>query len=229
MGQTMQGTVTDAATHKPLFPVTVVNTSTQQTTLTDNTGLYVIPANTGDVIAFSYIGYETVKKTKPLSVLLATVQVTMEAQNYQLQEFTLRPGRLTQYQRDSAERRSTYRMALERTKPSAIMSPASFLADQFSRKSKHLYKFQKDFPRMEQERFIDTRYTAAVVSAVTRLTGDSIGHFMYAYPIPYDFARAATDLELKMWIKNNYKAWIKSGVFDTLVKAASTDSLRKQD
>jgi len=52
---------------------------------------------------------------------------------------------------------------------------------------------------------------------MTGLTGDSIHLFMQQYPIDYEFARSATDLEIKMWVRNNYKQWLK----------ANQDSLNK--
>jgi hypothetical protein len=53
------------------------------------------------------------------------------------------------------------------------------------------------------------------VGTTTGLTGDSIGYFMYAYPMPYDFVHTATSLEMKMWIRYNYKQWIKKDTVAT--------------
>lgn len=207
--QTVQGVVTDGATHKPLFPVTVVNVSTQRSVYTNDKGFYTIMADPGDIIAFSYIGYKTAEMVKPPSVIVATINVPMERTEYQLGEFQLRPGHLTKYQLDSLERAITYKVPLQRRPPSPFMSPASALAEKFSKKAKRTYQFQKDFAAGEMEKFIDTRYTPELVTALTGLSGDSIGHFMYAYPMAYDFARSASDLEIKMWIRDNYKLWMK--------------------
>ena len=78
-----------------------------------------------------------------------------------------------------------------------------------------LYEFQKTFAEEEVNKFIDTRYTTSLVAKLTGLTGDSVAHFMYDYPMPYDYARNATDLELKMWIRSSYKEWIKRKPVDT--------------
>lgn len=211
----MQGTVTDAQTGKPLLAVTVVNAYTQQSTLTDDHGFYVIPARQGDMIAFTSIGYRTVEQAKPISVIIATMNITMEPTNYMLDEFRLLPGKLSQYQVDSAERAVIYKIPLQRTHPSPIMSPASALAELFSQRAKRVYKFQKNFAEGEIEKFVDTRYSPALVTRLTGLSGDSIGHFMYACPMPYDFARSASDLEIKMWIRDSYKQWIKTLPADT--------------
>jgi len=220
----MQGVVTDAATHKPIPMVSVINTRTQQSAYTGDNGLYTIAANTGDVIVFQYLGYKEVQKIKPLSVIVATQDISMTAVSYNLNEYTFRLGHWTQYQLDSMDRKSTYKMVLNRQHPSPIASPASAIADLFSKKSQQIYRFQREFPKLEMQRFIDTRYTAELVTQVTGVSGDTVGHFMYAYPIPYDYARAATDLELKMWIRNNFKQWIPTYKEDTLLQE-KTDSI----
>lgn len=199
-----------------MYPVTVVNTFTQKATLTDEHGLYVIPANQGDLISFSYIGYRTVEKTKPLSVIIATMNISMEQTDYLLDEFRIRPGMLSQYQIDSTERVAIYKVTLQRTHPNPVMNPASALAELFSQRAKRVYAFQKNFNAGEIEKFIDSRYSPDLVNRLTGLTGDSIGHFMYACQMPYDFARTATDLELKMWIRSNYKEWMKNVLTDTV-------------
>ncbi len=207
--QTLQGVVTDAATGKPLYPVTVVNIYTRQSTLTDEHGLYVIPASQGNLVTFSYLGYRSVQKVKPISVIIATMNIAMEPTEYQLEEFRIKPGILSRYQLDSQERVETYKLSLQRRPPNPFVSPVSAIAELFSKKAKRTYAFQQIFAEGEIEKFVDSRYTTDLVTRLTGLTGDSIGHFMYVYQMPYDFARTATDLELKMWIRSSYREWLK--------------------
>jgi hypothetical protein len=199
--------VSDAASHKPLYPVTVTNVATQQSVYSNDKGLYSISAHTGDVLAFSYIGYKTVERRVPPFVTIATINIVMEKTAYQLQEFQLLPGNLTPYQKDSLNRAVTYRVPLQRRPPSPFRSPVSALAEKFSKRAKRTYQFQKDFRQGEIDYFVGTRYTPELVTELTGLKGDSIGYFMYAYPMPYDFARAASDLEIKIWIRENFKEW----------------------
>jgi len=207
--QTLQGIVTDSATGKPLDPVTVVNTRTQAVTYTDGHGLYTIAANNGDIIAFSYVGYKTVTKAKPNAVIVASQNISMAQSAVELQEYKVHSRNRTQYQIDSAERRAIYHSELSRRHPSPVMSPFSAVAEKFNKKAKRTYKFQKEYEQRDLQRFIDTRYTPDLVGSVTNLTDDSLGYFMNAYPMPYDFARTASELEMKMWIRSNYKAWMK--------------------
>jgi hypothetical protein len=213
--QTLQGVVTDSATHKPLVAVTVVNLKTQASAYTDANGYYSLFAKQGEVIVFSYIGYKTVRKAMPPSVLLSTMNIELEKVVYELDEVVMRPGLLTQYQIDSTERAEIYKIPLGRRRPT-VMSPVSALAEKFSKKAKSTYRFQQVFAAGEVEKFVDTRYTPALVTSLTGITGDSIGYFMHAFPMPYDFARAATNLEMKMWIRDNYKQWIAGHAADSV-------------
>src|SRR6202008_1239377 len=120
-----------------------------------------------------------------------------------------------------AERAAIYKVPLQRTHPSAFASPVGALAELFSKTAKRTYAFQKNFAEGEIEKFIDTRYTPALVTKMTVLTGDSIGHFMYAYPMAYDFARTATDLEVKMWVRSNFREWQKKQGADSARKDES--------
>jgi len=217
LSQTMQGMVTDATSYKPLFPVTVVNLNTQQAAYTDANGFYVIPARPGDKIAFSYVGYKSVEKLKPVSVLIATQNIAMQRREYELDEVFLRPDKLTQYQKDSIERRVIYRAVMERPDPSPVMNPVSALAEHFSAKVQRLKRFQGEFTWWERQKYIDNRYTAEAVKSVTGVRDDSTANaFLAAFPMPYDYARVATNLEMKMWIRDNYKSWTGKPLQDTL-------------
>ncbi|RYE25122.1 MAG: hypothetical protein EOP51_05175 [Sphingobacteriales bacterium] len=219
--QVLKGVVVSAQTGEPLYPVTVVNVVTQQSTYTNQQGEFAISAKSGNQLAFSFIGYKTQQKAMPPTLNIANERVEMEPLTYQLQDVIIRPG-WTKYQKDSIARRETYARPLARQKVTSIMSPVSLIADKISRKSQQTYRFQKSFNYWEGERFIDSRYTPELVSILTDLNGDTLAHFMNAYPMPYDYARTATELEIKMWIRNNFKEWIAKP--HTIV----TDTLNKQ-
>ncbi|HXS37769.1 MAG TPA: carboxypeptidase-like regulatory domain-containing protein [Flavipsychrobacter sp.] len=214
--QTLTGVVIDVETGKPLFPVTVVNLNSKATVYTDDKGQYAINAKTGDVVSFSYIGYNATQYITPPSVSVSTLRVRMVPINVQLNEFTLKRG-YTPYQKDSAERAQTYQKELVQPNRNvtvgfnngvAINGPISFLASKLGAGDKEKKKFRKDYKMWEQNRFIDTRYTPELVTSLTGFSGDTLATFMNSYPMEYDFARAASDLEIKMWIRHNYKEYL---------------------
>jgi CarboxypepD_reg-like domain len=205
--QVLKGVITDSKTGKPLSPVTITNLNTQQSTYNGEDGRYTIEAKSGDRIAFSYVGYKNEEHTSPAAIDAASLDIKLEPTSYQLQQVNIYNKQLTQYQKDSIERMETYKLPLN-YQHAGIMSPASLVAEQFSRKAKQTFKFQKEYPKLEMEHFIDTRYTSDLVISLTKLTGDSVGNFMNTYPMDYDFSRTASDLEIKMWIKFNYKQYM---------------------
>jgi hypothetical protein len=210
--------VTDAVNGKPLAPVVVVNLRTQQSVYTEDDGHFVLPAQNGDQVAFTFIGYKTLQWKMPPSIGQVQQDFKMEVTSYMLKEYVVRTKNYTQYQIDSLQRKSTYQRTLAREKGGSIMSPVTFVAEKISHKSKQIEKFQKEFYYWEDQRFIDSRYTPDLVNALTNLTGDTLAHFMNTYPMPYDYARAASDLEVKMWIRTNFKEWMHKQQLDSTQK-----------
>ena len=207
---TVKGKVIDAGNGEILAGATVVNIASQYSALTDATGHFVITCKQGDKLAASYMGYKTVVLVISDGSDYLTQQIALTRQNFQLNEFIVRP-KYTQYQFDSVERRSTYQRTLARRHDGSLASPFSFVAEKLSKRSKDMFRFQKAFAQLEDERFLDTKYTPELVAQMTHLTGDTLAHFMNAYPVPYDYARVASDLEFKMWIRTNYREWVAKG------------------
>lgn len=185
----------------------------------------MISAKKGDPIAFSLIGYKTEQKTTPTGLGTAEMRIDLFRLSYQLEEFVLRP-KYTPYQMDSIERHGTYVRALSRERSGSIMSPVTFVAERLSKRSKQLYRFQKSFNYWEDQKYIESRYSKELVQQLTGLKGDTLAYFMNAYPMPYDYARVASELELKMWIREQYKAWVKHPVFPALQAADTVRSSR---
>ena len=205
--QVVKGIVTNAQTGDPLAVVTVVNTVTQQAVYTDRDGEFIITAKSGQRLAFSYMGFKTQERLAPPAINIATMRIELEPLSVEMDELIVRPG-YSDYQLDSIKRRETYARVLALKKRTSIMSPVSLIGDKFSKRRKRAYAFQKSFNYWENQMFIDSRYTPELVNRMTGLTGDTLAHFMNANPMPVDYARTATDLELKMWIRNNYKQWL---------------------
>jgi hypothetical protein len=213
--QKLVGRITDKESGLPLYPVAVTNLNTRITVLCEEDGSYNIDAKTGEAVAFTLMGYKAQQKTVPYSIGVAEVNVQMPALSYTLDEATVIG--LTKYQKDSMYRRGTYARPLA-ARHAGFMSPFSVLAEQFSKKSKRTFKFQQDFYKWETGLFVDSRFTPELVNSLTGLDGDTLAHFMNTNAMPYEYARAATDLELKMWIRSHYKTYMKEERFKQIPK-----------
>lgn len=207
--QHMYGTVSDDGSS--LEFVVLTNLNSGNGSVSDEKGLYRLSCRAGDSIKVSLVGYIDVILQVPKDLKGDYFRnINLKPMAYMLESVEV--SALTPYQRDSIARRNLYGPALSRewvSGPKAIFSPMTFLAQKVSKKAKQRRAFQLNYGDWENERFIESRYTKELVGTVVPLTGDTLSYFMNAYPIAPDFARAATDLELRMWIKYNYLEWLK--------------------
>jgi hypothetical protein len=222
--QVLKGTVKNGATGEYLSTVIIRNQTTGQTAYTGANGFYTLNAKKGDIVTFNLVGYKEERYAVPSSLGAAEMYVSLFQMSYELDEFIFRP-KFTPYQIDSMERKSTYARALARQKGGSVMSPVTFVAEKISKRSKRFYKFQKNFYQWEEEKFVATRYTEALVTSQTGLRDDTVAYFMNANPMPYDFARVASDLEIKVWIREQYKEWLKNPIIP-VIKPSPADSAK---
>jgi hypothetical protein len=225
--QVLQGVINDNDGGATLPAVIVINKTKNQTTMSDADGKYAIAAAQNDIIEFSYLGYYPVSIIMPENKDVFR-RVGMKKKLYTIGEVEIRPD-WTPYQLDSMERRKTYRLTLDRKKERSVFSPATAIAENFSKKSKQRWRFQENFAKWEDRKFVDTRYTPEEVAKLTGLQGDTLAAFINAYPMPYDYARTATDLEIKMWIKYNFREWKKKPVMIVpTIPDSVADSLKRK-
>ena len=214
--QVMQGSVINAKTYKPIADVLVANKRTAESVYTDSLGGFRIEAAVGDLIFYYRLGYYTRRETTHITPG-STQVIALVPSDLALPEVQVRGN---SYQMDSIERSIIYRKAL-RDASEKIETYVGFgigfngifskMASILTGREKKLKHFKNQFITGEQEKFIATRYNIAVVTKITGLTGEDAGRFMNAYPMPYDFARAASGLELQAWIRNNFKQYSNKG------------------
>jgi hypothetical protein len=223
--QTLKGIILSADSLKPLSSVVVYDLYTSQSTLTDEQGYFALAVNANDMLSFSLPGYRTFQETAPASM---EIKVHLAPMDIMLKEYVVH--NYTPFQRDSAEMATLYDKELhtKRIKPTmgtpdgsngagvgiAMDGLISGLAQKASKSYKQNKRFKENFKRDMEQKFIDTRYTPELVTKLTGYTGDTMILFMNTYPMDYSFARAASDLELKMWIRNNYKEHMQHQMVD---------------
>lgn len=220
----IEGYITDTITHAPLYPATILDQKTGAATFTDSSGYYKIRVYNGTTIGYTYLGYYKSTYSVPAGLTNIIHNVEMIPKQERLGEVTIRS--LTPYQLDSLDRASTFGHYLDQPDVHVInpkthskydipnpnyndafgieLNPFSLL----SKSGKAKRHFKERYSASEQESFIDSRYTPALVHKLTGLSGDSLSLFLYRFRPGYLFARRATDLEFWSWIKIQYKHWI---------------------
>ncbi len=192
-------------------------------TNSDSSGKYSISVSKNDSVRFTLPGYLTRtllftgENEAWFKVVLFTTERIMLDTVVVAQE-------MTAFEKNSQEHRRLYSKPLrykppkatmphskdlEGGKPLRIWGPLSGLLGKTSRVYKKNKAFKEMYANTETQLFISQRYDATLVTTLTGLNGDSLYHFMQTYPMTIEYANAATDLEIQMWIKYNYREWIK--------------------
>ncbi len=204
----LKGTIIDSAKKNTINSVRVENLSTHQGDYSNADGFFSIEGKEGDYIIFSYLGFNNKVIRLNSSLNNSNQIVKMSIKTVGLKGVTIKQGP-TQYQTDSAKRADIYKDAFDYTQTKSAMSPITSLYQVFSKKHKNMRHFQDQIVDIEKQKFIDTRYSEALTAQMTGLQEEALIKFMQAYPMEVDFARAASDLEIKMWIKYNFQEYSK--------------------
>ena len=212
---TVTGMISDS--NRLVLPyATISNLSTGKHSLSDQGGFYKITASRHDRIVFTFVGYKADTLIVGQTTGTQTANVVMEAEGKFLKGVEI-TSQYSPYQIDSIERRNQYGYILDNpNKPLAggstpegagiVFSPIT----RFSKKEKQKRQFKKNYEQMEQEKFIDSRFTPLLVSKVTGLSGDSLHLFMRDNYPDYNTMRSIGQTnDLIYWITDKYKGWIK--------------------
>lgn len=215
----LNGVVMDLEKSEPVSYATLTNLRTEMATQAGAKGDFKLEAKAGDRVKVQRLGVESTVFTVTEEMFSSYQRVFVQYTMGTLAEVNVTT--LTPYQRDSLYRDSLYRPVLAREKDKAefvitpvgvlVTNPISSWVQYLVPKPRQKWKFQKNFAKWEEQKFIETVYTAEIVTDVTGLRGDSCAHFMNIYPIPLQMARTTKETELKSWIKANYNDWVSKG------------------
>lgn len=207
----VQGTVWDSSRSYPLEAVSVLSTNGAGTA-TDANGHYSITVGEKDSIWFSYLGKPTVKfpvlKMNDVSQFDIALQVNVPV----LREVRIRPRN---YKEDSAQNRRDYAKIFDFQRPNmgtmTSIGPTGAGIDinelirvfQF-RKNKSTMRFQERLLQQEQDKFVDHRFSKALVRRLTGLDGEALDAFMLRYRPSYEFTLYSNDYDFQVYIKEAY-------------------------
>ncbi|MBS1644679.1 MAG: hypothetical protein JST36_06530 [Bacteroidetes bacterium] len=211
-GQQFHGKVYDEDRNIPLASVLVTNLHSNAMWVSDKDGNIAFTALPGELLRFHLPGYHDydlrIFSDKDL-IKVGMVRAPIELAEVEV----LSP--MARYRRDSTFNRQFFHKELgyagRQTKMNysggiGIDGPFSALALWASGKKKYYKNFQKELVALEDMRYASIRYTPELVKAQTGLDDSGANAFIRAHPIPNDFVRYASELELKMWVRNEYRA-----------------------
>jgi hypothetical protein len=205
----VKGTVYDSSRRYPIEAVTVLSTNGRGT-VTDSLGRYQLEVSDADSIWFSFLGKPTPKYPVLKMADITRFDIALRLKVDVMQEVKIR-SRV--YKEDSIQNRRDYAKAFNFSRPNfeSMTSVNAMGAGidinevirlfQF-RKNKSMEKFRERLLEQEREKFVDHRFSKALVRRLTQLDGDELARFMLKYRPRYEFALYSSEYDFQLYIKN---------------------------
>jgi len=212
----LRGTVYDSTRTYPVIAVSVL-TSSGKGTVTDIYGHYEIDVTETDSVWFSYLNKPTIKYSVAKIPDASRFDIAIHINVPVLKEVIVKPRN---YKMDSIQNRLDYAKAFDWQKPKlkANMSGDMGAAVGFDldeiirmfqfRKNKSNAAFRDRLLAEEREKFIDHRFSKALVLRLTGLIGDARDSFMLRCRPTYEFCLYTGDYDFQFYIKKCYEAYM---------------------
>jgi hypothetical protein len=195
-----------------VMPGVTVMSSSGKGTSTNNEGHYEIEVTEADSIWFSYLGkptmkYPVLKMNDPLHFDIS-IQISIPV----LKEVRIFPRN---YKLDSIRNREDYASIFNYQKPklktvtpqygAAVGFDLDEIINMFRfKRNRSMAAFQKRLLQDELDKFIDHRFSKALVIRLTKLSGNELDSFMRIYRPPYQFTLLSSDYDFQKYIKDSF-------------------------
>jgi hypothetical protein len=208
----VSGIVYDFSRQNTLEAVSVQSTAGGGT-ITDVNGRYTIIVNEEDSIWFSYLGKPTPKFAVTSIGNTQRFEIALHVNVTALRQVVVKPRN---YRMDSIQNRLDYAKAFNFRRPSlesitslSPMGGAGFDIEEMIRlfqfrRNRRMEAFQARLLREETERYIDHRFSRALIIKLTQLRGAALDTFVRWYRPTLDFTETASDYEFQTYIKKCY-------------------------
>ncbi len=208
--------VYDSSRNNPLQAVSVISTSGAGT-VTNADGVYEIMVSETDSIWFSYLNKPTMKF--PIAKIANTLQfdISLQVNVPTLKEVKIK---LKNYKFDSTQNRIDYAKIFNYQKPGLKTTTPQYgaaagfdvneIINMFRfKRNRSMASFQKRLLLEEQDKFIDYRFSKALVRRLTLLTGNELDSFMRVFRPSFMFTKFAGDYDFHLYIKESFDRYKK--------------------
>lgn len=208
----VSGKVYDVTQRNPLEAVSVMSSSGGGT-ISDVNGHYTIIVNDKDSIWFSYLGKPTPKFPVATIINVQNFEVALHVNISDLKKVVVMPP---SYKRDSIQNRLDYAKAFNFRRPNleslTNISPSGgvgldineFIRMFQFRRNRRMELFQERLLREETEKYIDHRFSRALIIRITQLRGADLDTFIRWYRPTVEFTDSASEYEFQSYIKRCY-------------------------
>jgi hypothetical protein len=210
----VRGTVYDSSRFYRIDAVSVMTTG-GRATMTDSMGHYQIEVSEKDSIWFSYLGKPTPKYSVLKIADINQFDISIRLKTDIMEEVRIRNH---SYKEDSIQNRKDYAKVFNYQKVSVgsmtSIGPngAGIDIDELIRlfqfkKNKSMLKFQERLMEQEREKFVDHRFSKALVRRLTNLDSAALNNFMVQYRPTYEFTAMASEYDFRLYIMKAFEAY----------------------
>lgn len=204
----------DSTRKYPVELVTVQSTSGKGT-VTNMYGEYEIQVGEKDSIWFSYLNKPTVKFPVLKIVTPFAFDISLQVNIPELKEVKLRPRN---YRQDSLQNREDYAKVFNFQKPTIkVVTPQYGAAAGFDlneiinafrfKRNRSMLAFQQRLLEQERDKYVDYRFSKALVRRLTQLDGNELDSFMQIYRPSYTFCLLTAEYDFQKFIKVAYQRY----------------------
>lgn len=195
------------STRMVAIPFVKVTSTKGVVTFTDSIGRYGMTVDKKDSIQFTYRGKSTnyfpVKDVRYPSGFDISLQVTVQDRYQTLKEVVV-IGK--SYKQDSVENREKYKSVFEfeggglQVTSQGNLDPISLINAFKFRRNKSMRSFRNRLIEEEQEKFVTSRFTKALVKQITGMSDRDIDRFMLLWRPPYELVAFTQEYEFHQYI-----------------------------
>ena len=205
----IKGGVFESGSNKRISGVTITNLRTQQARLSDEQGLFSIPAQMGDTLQFTLEGYSQAihSVASRFDIVINMIPVI------RLDEVTV-TGRTRKDEMEDIMRDYRKQGTFYKGKPpplSYIFTPVTALYELLGRTPRNARRFQNYINNELEQQVIDKKFNRSVVSKYTGLTGDDLTNFMAWYRPSYDKAQLWNEYDIIDYLRRSMEQFEKDG------------------
>jgi hypothetical protein len=210
--QQFKGRVSDVESGLPIPMALITNTRSGSMWLSDSSGMCAFSAEPGDMLRIEHTAYKDYKLQ--IRSYEDLISIRMERAPIELKGVTVESP-YTRFSRDSAFFRDYYHKEIGYSGSQigmgnggivAVDGMFSELALVVSGKKKRAKRFAEDLQMLEEWRYQGIRYTPQLVMSQTGLDDSTANAFIVKHPMPSDLVRTGSELMLKSWVRDEYRA-----------------------
>lgn len=211
------GVIKDSATQEIITFTSITNLNNSKTVISNKAGLFYLNVDENSLLSFAAVGYyfDTVRISKEI-LLKDTIRIYLKPLTKSLANVTVYSNKkYSAYQLDSIQRRTEFFTGKSDYAIPAFSNGNSGTGiglnlDHFYNREKRKKKVITLFEQMEQEQYINYRYTPQFVNEFTQLTDDALSEFMQQSRPSYFWLRKHTEKEdLIYYINDQLKLFQK--------------------